>query len=441
MEQIQQQQNTGRKDGGGETHSSHHHHHHHSSRRSKNSKFKKFIKKHKHSLINVLILVCALTAVIVMGLLGDLQGPPGKNSGNMTTTGPEPTKDQSVVTTLQVEVTHFSQPVCLIPTQAYAFMNRISDLPFYEAVLQYRKSDAQLDIGLPVTLRYHVGNMPTGLSLVGVTVEVAEDATFANARIFQFNSYAETAQIYLLKTATVYYYRVGVVLSDKTTTYTMGTFVTENTPRILSIEGIANVRDIGGWKTLDGKVVKQGLLYRGSELDGAVHSAFVLTDRGAHDMLRVLGIRTDMDLRGPEENILNKHALGANVRHIYYGVNQYSYIFDPAEYGPIRAVFSDLADPGKYPVYLHCTYGCDRTGTVCYLLSALLGVGEADLRRDYELSALYYNWFEPNALEDFVAQLKTWPGDTLQQKTENFLLAAGVTEEEIASIRQIFLGA
>lgn len=440
MEHTQHEHQSAARDADGGEQRTEHHRRHASRRRSKRSKFKKFIKKHKHSLINVAILVLALTAVILMGLLGDWLDLSGVKPAEVTTTAPQATEDQSVITTLRVEVTHFSQPISLIHPQADAFVNRISDRPFYEAVLDYRESDQRLDIGYPVTLSYHVGNMPTGLYLVGVTVEVAEDPSFTDARLFRFESYAETVQIYLLKTSAVYYYRVGVVLSDQTTTYTVGSFTTADTPRILSIGGIANVRDIGGWKTADGKTVKQGLLYRGTELDGAVCPDFVLTDAGLHDMLKVLGIRTDMDLRSKEENPLGTHALGANVKHIYYGVNQYSYIFDPAEYGPIRSVFSDLADPGKYPVYLHCTYGCDRTGTVCFLLGALLGVSEEDLRRDYELSALYFNWFEPDAMNDFVAQLKTWPGNTLQEKTENFLLSVGVTAEQLASIRQIYLG-
>ena len=42
-------------------------------------------------------------------------------------------------------------------------------------------------------------------------------------------------------------------------------------------------------------------------------------------------------------------------------------------------------------------------------------------------------------MADFVALLKQYEGDTIQQKTENFLLSVGITMEEIESIRQIML--
>ena len=41
----------------------------------------------------------------------------------------------------------------------------------------------------------------------------------------------------------------------------------------------------------------------------------------------------------------------------------------------------DIHEPldASYPIYMHCTYGMDRTGTMCYLLGALLGMSEEDI--------------------------------------------------------------
>jgi len=41
------------------------------------------------------------------------------------------------------------------------------------------------------------------------------------------------------------------------------------------------------------------------------------------------------------------------------------------------------------PVYFHCTYGADRTGTVAYLLEALLGVPYENRAEDFELSTFW----------------------------------------------------
>ncbi|MBP3685947.1 MAG: tyrosine-protein phosphatase, partial [Clostridia bacterium] len=133
-------------------------------------------------------------------------------------------------------------------------------------------------------------------------------------------------------------------------------------------------------------------------------------------------------------------ALGANVTHKYYGVNSYENVFKPEEAEAMRAVFSDLAKPENYPIYLHCTYGADRTGTVCFLLEALLGVEKDDLIRDYELTALAHPATEAENLVFFLETLNAFPGNNLKEKTENYLRSIGVTDAEISSLREIYLG-
>ncbi len=55
----------------------------------------------------------------------------------------------------------------------------------------------------------------------------------------------------------------GQVIESKT-----ATFATEDqAPRLMRIEGVPNVRDLGGWKTLSGKRVRQGVAYRSAGLN------------------------------------------------------------------------------------------------------------------------------------------------------------------------------
>ena len=412
-------------------HSGQHHHSHH--RRHSKSKLAKFWKKHRQLIKNITMLVLALALVATLAILADLYS---KAPADNTQSGDDGTLENAPM--MRVEVPYFGKEVSLVTEMAREYMDRDLSEPAIEVIDRLNINNERWDVGLPVRLSLSVGGVPAGCLVVSATVEVSEYPDFSDPALFNIKTGETSVDIPHLKTATKYYYRITYTLSDGTVSALSSSFTTADTPRILSIEGIVNVRDIGGWKTTDGKTVRQGLLYRGSELDGAVEPSYCLTESGRHDMLAVLGIRTDMDLRAPTDNAYGTDALGANVQHIYYGAPDYAYVF--AEYGRavVRQIFSDLADETRYPVYMHCTYGVDRTGTMCYLLEALLGVSEEDLRRDYELSALYNGYLSSEAFEKFIVELKKLEGDTLQQKTENFLLDTGVTEAEIASIREIF---
>jgi hypothetical protein len=103
-------------------------------------------------------------------------------------------------------------------------------------------------------------------------------------------------------------------------------------------------------------------------------------------------------------------------------------------------VFEDLANPDNYPVYVHCTYGRDRTGTVCLILGAFLGMEETDLIREYGRSALYYGGTDYANAYKVLDGLKAYEGDSLSAQATNYLLDIGLTEDELVSLRQIYLG-
>ena len=98
--------------------------------------------------------------------------------------------------------------------------------------------------------------------------------------------------------------------------------------------------------------------------------------------------------------------------------------------------------------YLEAGGGADRTGTLSFLFNALLGVSETELIQDYEFTT-FSLYGERNSragttygdmFQEFLTKLKAHEGETLKQKTENYLLSIGVTQEEINSIRTIMLG-
>lgn len=242
------------------------------------------------------------------------------------------------------------------------------------------------------------------------------------------------AEVYHLNIGTTYYWQV----TSEEEASPVQTFTTEDGyPRFIKLDGVSNVRDIGGYVTADGRRVRQNLAYRSAQLDA-------ITDEARRVALEQLGIRTDLDLRGGGST-----PLGDTVRHISVAMQWYEHIFEEDMYGVVRQTVSTFADKENYPIIFHCSMGRDRTGTTTFLILGLLGVEEETLRREY-----YASFFsEQGAFSEtefpllitnmnrLVDGFETFgdKDDTLQEKIEAYLLHIGVTAEEIQSIRSIWL--
>lgn len=433
-----------------ENHSHRHSSHHHSSHRhrsetdekkkkksAKKRKAKRFfrklgatVKKNWGSLLCIVILLSLLIALLIISSarLDEITPAPS--------TDPTQSEDEE---SIRLSLPFFTEEQTLISDAALACLSVGEGETVQTVLAPFRESGRRLDVGLPVTLEFSVSGIPVGHFLDTIKVEVDENEDFLAPRVYHLDATKRSVDLYFLKTATKYHYRITLLFSGDLSTAMTGSFVTADTPRILSVEGLVNVRDIGGWKTKDGRVIRQGMLIRGSELDGAVEESYDVSSTGLMDALTVLGIRTDMDLRAETDNVDHTHALGANVKHRYYDVAMYEGILQKGQGERVCAVFSDLAKPETYPVYLHCTYGADRTGTICFLLEALLGLSEEDLVREYELTTLYHTSVTAENLTALRQYLDSLEGDSLQEKTENYLLSIGVTAAEIESIRSILL--
>ena len=274
-------------------------------------------------------------------------------------------------------------------------------------------------------------------------VEYSLDADYTNA-LSQTIRGETRAELYNLYKGAEYYLRVTAYSkSGKAVSVGQSTFKTTDLgPRVMHIDGIHNVRDLGGYITNSGKRTAQDLIFRGGTLTYADIYASNLTADGAAYMCNVLGIKTDADLRGQAEAGNDKSPIPeAELR--YFGLGGYSDMLNAAA----KPLFQMLADKKSYPIYLHCTGGADRTGTASFLINALLGVDEATLIQDYEFTSFsIYGMRSVNfgdyasMFQKFLTQLKGYEGENLQQKTENFLLSIGITAEEIANIKGIMYG-
>lgn len=168
---------------------------------------------------------------------------------------------------------------------------------------------------------------------------------------------------------------------------TQGAFNTEGHLRMLHFDSVRNVRDMGGWLTGNGCRLRYGMLYRGSELTGYHNSA---TPADIH-ALRALGIGAELDMRKASEHAEGtmRSAFGEEFPYLYLEMADGDDILGrcASEFGQ---AFSFVLDNfhRRRPVYLHCVYGSDRTGTFCALLELLCGVTLDNVYKDYELSSM-----------------------------------------------------
>ena len=227
--------------------------------------------------------------------------------------------------------------------------------------LDYMTNYGASDKPQPVTITLPEGNP--------ALVRVSTSPLFEKA--FEVKVDTTFAEIYNLVPGVKYYYNVldgeGKVLESAS--------VTPVGPMRM-IYGVAeNFRDLGGWAA-DGGHIAYGKIYRGARLSRR------MTDRAKAIFTDDLGISVEVDLRGIKES-------EARVGPVIDGIEYYKF---PVEKNlgrgtgqqAIRSIIGWLGE-GK-TIYFHCAGGADRTGTLAFLIEALVGVSESDLSTDYEIT-------------------------------------------------------
>lgn len=264
-------------------------------------------------------------------------------------------------------------------------------------------------------------------------VRLSERADMADAR--EYTSERTWLEVYNLKAATTYYW---TVTADEMTSEVANFATADCLPRNIYCDGITNMRDLGGWKTEDGKRVKQGLLYRSGQWRKSGAPTTMITEEGVATM-QELGIVTELDLRNEATGLDPCPVEGVQVIHKpmvasnnFYGTNREMVV----------QVFEVLADESHYPLVFHCAIGTDRTGYIAFLINALLGVADTDLYRDY-LFSNYGNIGSRRSIGgvklDYMNRILEYGDGTSAENCEAFLLDIGVKQEHIDAIRAIML--
>lgn len=184
------------------------------------------------------------------------------------------------------------------------------------------------------------------------------------------------------------------------------------------LSGSPNLRDLGGYRTWDGRRTRRGLLYRSGALA-------TLTDEDV-ETLAGLGLRAVLDFRLPGEvsfggtdrlpaglapvslpvgggsldgfyslarsgdwDLINR-ALGDGKAHqsmvdVYRG-----FVSKDDDRAGFAEALRRITEADALPLLFHCTAGKDRTGWLAAIVLKLVGVTRVELFDDFLLSDLYF---------------------------------------------------
>ena len=225
-----------------------------------------------------------------------------------------------------------------------------------------------------------------------------------------------------------------------------GSFNTKGQVRMMNIDGMYNIRDIGGWKLPKGRYVRYDKLFRSAEL---ALTKQLITAAGIYELLDVQGVGVELDFGDYEGSPVSDR-----LEFIYgseYHISAYADGMTQKKW-QLKNCFEQVLEhlrEGK-KILFHCNAGADRTGTFAFLLEGLLGVSESDLAKDFELTSFrtnkHYRNTEKNTIENsphldykgLIDYIKsTFSGITLNDKIEQMALRFGISQKDIDDFRSL----
>lgn len=237
----------------------------------------------------------------------------------------------------------------------------------------------------------------------------------------------------------------------------------------LGIASVPNLRDIGGYQTRNGAVVRRGLVFRASQLNP-------ISDVDMKKIAR-LNLIVVYDLRTSQERNNRPDELPPNVKDVWInvmGLEKQSmvgqieellanpkvanivlgngkakamsiqvyrdFISQPSTQQAYRELFVDLGKKDQLPALFHCTAGKDRAGWATAALLTLLGVSRDKVMEDYLRSNDYILPAYKKLINKFVAAGgdRTIPMDILSVNKEYLNAAFNEMEEKYGSIENYF---
>ena len=221
---------------------------------------------------------------------------------------------------------------------------------------------------------------------------------------------------------------------------------------------VQNMRDLGGY-ACDGGMTKYGVILRSDQLHGMTEEEkLMLKQRGLTDVI-------DLRSEGERNDFVNDFAGDADVlvHTISLDYNKDAMQFSPSDFTNMGQMYCKMADANarqytdmvrvaaraKGLCVVHCMAGKDRTGIICALILLALGVDEADVVANYQISEThnlrnkklcaifdgapetlhYLSYSTPENMNLFIAHLGSNYGSAVDYLKQN-----GLTDDDLLAL-------
>ena len=191
--------------------------------------------------------------------------------------------------------------------------------------------------------------------------------------------------------------------------------------RKIVLDGTSNTRELGGYKTEDGRSLKWGVLYRSDKLSE-------LTDADQEYLLQ-LGIKRVVDFRSSEEKQNEPDQLPSTLKYIEMPIEADGAIRPKVEailkgdlnedvgailvetnkefisdFSGVYKGFIESLIENQEPTLFHCTAGKDRAGFAAALVLLAVGVPEKIVIEDY----MKTNKYTEETIQDYINKINLY---------------------------------
>ncbi|MCP2287787.1 tyrosine-protein phosphatase [Nocardia amikacinitolerans] len=219
--------------------------------------------------------------------------------------------------------------------------------------------------------------------------------------------------------------------------------------RSVGLQGVQNARDVGGYRTVDGRLVRTGLVYRTGQLNDATPADLAALDEREVRVVTDLRTRYERAIapdRVPAgavdrwDDVIGQASPKVLITALTGGSDLYrAFVTAPGANAAFASVLRDVIETGDGAVLYHCTAGKDRTGWATAVLLTLLGVDRATVTEDYLLSNQYRDAGPNDPLDGVQSAWLDAAFDQVNQTHGGFEAyvrdGLGLTDADIAALR------